>query len=117
MGEKHGVTLHHAIYRVSKELAPDVVSDLHIQARVKAREAIQSALAPRKKGRTVSCPRAVRCPPRYNPLTYRLNWEKGVVNLATVAGPTHIPFRVPNCTTTYAGTTTATADLVQKRGR
>jgi len=94
-----------------------VVSDLHIQARVKATEAIKSVLAPRKKGRTVSCPRAVRCPPRYNPHTYRLNWEKGVVNLATVAGRTHIPFRVPSCTTTCAGTATATADLAQKRGR
>ncbi len=34
--EKNGTALHHATYRDSKVRAPGLVSDLHIQARVKA---------------------------------------------------------------------------------
>jgi len=116
-GEKNGVRLHHATYRESKALAPGLVSDLHIQARVKATEAVKSALDRQKKGRRVSCPQARACPPRYNLHTYRLDWEKGTVTLSTVAGRLHIPFHVPAYAATDADHPTATVDLVQKRGR
>lgn len=116
-GEKNGVRLHHATYRESKTLAPGLVSDLHIQARVKATEAVKSALDRQKKGRPVSCPHARACPPRYNVHTYRLDWERGTVNLATTGGRLHVPFAVPAYATRSAGNPTATADLVQKRGR
>lgn len=116
-GEKNGVRLHHATYRESKALAPGLVSDLHIQARVKATEAVKSALDRQKKGRRVSCPQARACPPRYNLHTYRLDWEKGTVNLSTVAGRLHVPFHVPAYAAKYADHPTATVDLVQKRGR
>ncbi len=115
--EKNGVTLHHATYRASKGAAPGLVSDLHIQARVKATEAIKSALTRQGQGRRVSCPRSRACPPRYNVHTYRLDWAAGVVNLATTAGRQRIPLRVPAYAARYAGHPTATADLVQKRGR
>jgi IS605 OrfB family transposase len=115
-GEKNGVRLHHATYRASKDAAPALVSDLHIQARVKATEAVKSALDRRRKGRRVSPPQARACPPRYNVHTYRLEWEAGVVNLATVAGRQRIPFRVPPYAARYAGHPTASADLVHKRG-
>jgi IS605 OrfB family transposase len=116
-GEKNGVKLHHATYRESKALAPGLVSDLLIQARVKATEAVKSALDRQKKGRTVSCPVSRACPPRYNVHTYRLDWETGVVNLATTSGRLHLPFRVPAYAAPYAGYPVATADLVQKRGQ
>src|SRR5438034_4094271 len=48
--EKNGVTLHHATYRSLKAEYPSLVSDLHIQARVKATEAVKSALALQKPG-------------------------------------------------------------------
>jgi IS605 OrfB family transposase len=114
--EKNGVRLHHATYRASKALAPGLVSDLHIQARVKATEAVGSALERAKKGWRVSCPRARACPPRYNVHTYRLDWSAGTVNLATTAGRRHIPFCVPAYATKYAGHPVTTADLVHKRG-
>ncbi len=41
--EKNGVRLHHAVYRTTKEACPGLVSDLLIQARVKATEALKSA--------------------------------------------------------------------------
>ncbi len=114
--EKNGVKLHHATYRDSKDAAPGLVSDLHIQARVKATEALKSALDRRRKGRPVSCPRSRACPPRYNAHTYRVDWAAGVVNLATMAGRQRIPFHLPAYAATYGGCSTATADLVRKRG-
>jgi IS605 OrfB family transposase len=114
--EKNGVRLHHATYGESKYAAPGLVSDLHIQARVKATEAIKSALDRLKKGRATSCPRARACPPRYNLHTYRLDWERASVNLATTGGRQHIPCSVPTYAARYAGYPVATADLCQKRG-
>lgn len=115
-GEKNGVKLHHATYRASKAAAPGLVSDLHIQARVKATEALKSALDRQRNGHRVSSPCSRTCPPRYNVHTYRLDWEASVVNLATVAGRQQIPFALPAYAARYSGYPTATADLVQKRG-
>ncbi len=116
-GEKNGVALHHATYRQSKRQAPDLVSDLHIQARVKATEALTSALDRLKKGRKAACPHAALCPPRYNVHTYRLDWAARTVNLATTAGRQRIPFHIPAYGAKYAGFPVATADLVHRRGR
>jgi predicted transposase len=41
--EKNGVQLHHQTYRATKMACPGLVSDLLIQARVKATEALKSA--------------------------------------------------------------------------
>jgi len=116
-GEKNGVRLHHATYRDSKDAAPNLVSDLHIQARVKATEAIKSALTRQRQGRRASCPHSISCPPRYNVHTYRLDWVAGVVNLSTIEGRQPIPFVVPAYAVRYAGCPPATADLVQRRGQ
>lgn len=61
--EKNGVTLHHGTYYAVKAQHPTLVSDLVIQARVKATEALKSALTHPKQGRIVSCPRSQSCPP------------------------------------------------------
>jgi len=108
--------LHHATYRDSKDAAPGLVSDLHIQARVKATETIKGALTRQRQGRRVSCPRSRACPPRYNLHTYRLDWAPGVVNLSTTEGRQPIPFLVPAYARSLTGYPTATADLIQKRG-
>jgi len=115
-GEKNGVTLHHATYRKAQAACPTLPSNLLIQARVKATEAIGSALTRQQRGRRVSCPRSASCPPRYNERTYRVDWVSGAASLSTVAGRQSIPFRVPAYATRYVGNPTATADLVQKRG-
>ena len=116
-GEKNGVRLHHATYRESKVAAPDLVSDLHIQARVKATEAVRSALTLDKQGRKVSCPHAAACPPRYNLHTYRLDWGGAVVALSTTGGRQTIPFRVPAYAAHLAGHPANTADLICRKGR
>src|SRR5919109_4244515 len=58
---RNGVTLHHATYRALKAAYPALVSDLHIQARAKAAEAVASALARQRNGRKVSQPGSGWC--------------------------------------------------------
>src|ERR1035437_9422995 len=84
--ERNGVKLHHLTYRDSKEAAPGLVSDLHIQARVKATEAIKSGLTRAKQGRKTSCPAARACPPRYNLHTYKVDWANNTARLSTTGG-------------------------------
>ena len=111
--EKNGVQLHHATYYSEKAACPGLVSDLVIQARVKATEALKSAFARQKAAHQVSCPRATNCPPRYNVHTYTLVWETQTVRLSTVAGRMTIPFTAPAYAAKYAGVPVDTADLVQ----
>jgi putative transposase len=113
----NGVTLHHATYYPLKADYPDLVSDLHVQARVKATEAVKSALTLRKAGRKASQPRAASCPPRYNRHTYRLDWESRTVRLSLVGGRQTIRFRLPDYSAKYAGKPPDTADLIQQDGR
>src|SRR5207247_2328571 len=84
--EKNGVRLHHATYRETKAAFPGLVSDLLIQARVKATEALKSAFTWKakheasypqkvatalKRGQPVptfkslKCPQSQSCPIRY----------------------------------------------------
>lgn len=114
---KNGVTLHHALYYPLKAQYPDLVSDLHIQARVKATEAVASALQLAKDPeRTVAQPRSWGCAPRYNVHTYKVDWQNQIVNLATVAGRQRIPFVVPDYARQYLGYETESADLVLRDG-
>jgi IS605 OrfB family transposase len=112
----NGVKLHHATYYPLKADYSDLVSDLHIQARVKATEAIKSALALKRAGRTVRQPSSQACPPRYNVHTYRLDWESRTVRLSLVGGRQTIRFRIPDYSAKYAGYPPDAADLIQRDG-
>lgn len=94
-GEKNGVRLHHLTYRVTKAACPGLVSDLLIQARVKATEALKSAAARVKQGRKTTCPQSVLCPARYNVHTYKLHWSGSFVRLSTSSGRMNVPFKLP----------------------
>jgi IS605 OrfB family transposase len=111
--EKNGVQLHHATYYTEKAACPGLVSDLVIQARVKATEALKSAFARQKAGLQVSCPRSTACPPRYNMHTYALSWDTQTVRLSTVAGRMTVRFTVPDYARRYTGCPVDTADLIQ----
>ena len=110
-------TLHRLTYRVCKDALPNLVSDLHIQARQKAAEAVKSAISREKKGRKTSCPQSMLCPPRYNLHTFTLNWKKGIVNLATTQGRAKIAFNLPQYAEYAIGYPTATADLLYHKNR
>jgi IS605 OrfB family transposase len=113
----NGVKLHHATYYPLKADYPNLVSDLHVQARVKATEAVTSALALQKAGRKVSQPHSDACPPRYNMHTYRIDWESRTVRLSLIGGRQTIRFHVPDYGAKYAGYPTDTADLIERDGR
>ena len=111
------VRLHHETYRSLKARYPSLVSDLHIQARVKATEALKSAFTRQRQGRPVSSPYSLACPPRFNVHTFKVGWEKQEVRLSTTAGRTTIPFHLPTYAQRYRGAAVDTADLLFRNGR
>lgn len=136
--EKNGVRLHHAMYRATKEACPGLVSDLLIQARVKATETLSSAFTwkakheasypkkvakalkrgkPAPKFKPVQCPRSKSCPIRYNLHTYTLNWDRSFVRLSTSIGKQSIPFTIPAYSSRFYGAKVATADLCCRKGK
>jgi putative transposase len=136
--QKNAVALHHAAYYETKALCPGLVSDLLIQARTKATEAVKSALTwkvkheqayqkkvakaqkqgkPLPKFKPVRCPRSLLCPIRYNEKTFLLNWQKQTVRLSTTQGRISLPFTVPAYHAHLQGYPVGTADLIYKRGR
>ncbi len=117
--EKNGVKLHHATYYPLKEQFPQLVSDLHIQARMKATEALKSAFTRQRQGRKTGQPRSRLCPARYNNHTFRVDWIKGEVNLASVTGRLKLPFTVPAYVAKYLSQShqTVMGDLILRKGR
>jgi putative transposase len=110
-------TLHRLTYRDCRNEQPELVADLHVQARQKAAEAVRSALALSKQRRKVRGPRSSSCPPRYNGHTYRLDWETRTVHLSTTRGRISVPFFLPDYAAYAVGHPPATADLIEKQGR
>jgi len=136
--EKNGVRLHHETYHDTKGSCPGLVSDLLIQARVKATETLTSAFTWKKKHeaahpkrvekalkygkpapqfKPVQCPTSELCAPRYNIHTYTLDWTKQSARLSTSGGKMSIPFTVPRWQAKYQGHGIATADLVYRKGK
>ncbi len=115
--EGNAFTLHRLTYRDCKALCPKLVSDLHVQARQKAAEAVKSAISLDKKGRKVGCPASTLCPPRFNLHTFTLDWQAGTVNLSTVAGRQKVACVVPVYALDLVGNRAATADLLYRKGR
>lgn len=91
-GEKNGVELHRATYYALREQHPKMPSQLVCAARVKATEAIKSALALLKKGKKVSCPTSQHAPIRYDARSYGMRLDINAVSLATVAGRQVVEF-------------------------
>jgi IS605 OrfB family transposase len=112
----NGVELHHATYYPTQAAYPALVSDLLVQARVKATEAVKSAFTLQKAGRKVGMPQSDACPPRYNLHTYRVDWESQTVRMSTTGGRQTIRFDVPDYGAHYAGYPVDTADLINRNG-
>jgi putative transposase len=81
---KNGVALHKETYYPLRERFCELPSQLICAARVKATEAVASALALLKKGKRVSQPKSSSCPIRYDARTYRIMPEGTTVSLATI---------------------------------
>lgn len=112
----NSVELHHATYYPTKAAYPTLVSDLLVQARVKATEAVKSAMALQKAGRKVGMPQSAACPPRYNLHTYKVDWESQTVRMSTTSGRQTLRFDIPDYGAHYAGYPVDTADLINHDG-
>jgi putative transposase len=109
--------LHRLTYYRCKAAQPALPTNLLIQARQKASEAVKSALARERKGKKVSCPQSGLCPPRYNCRTFRVEWDAATISLSTTAGRLDVPFNLPKYATYAIGLKVATADLIFRNGR
>nr|BBH87155.1 transposase [Thermosporothrix sp. COM3] len=113
----NGVELHKRTYYPLRATHPDLPAQLVCAARVKATEAVKSALDRRKKGRKASTPRARLCPIRYDQRSYWVKWETMTCSLATTDGRVELPFVVPPSAARYIGGKVCSADLCSRKGR
>lgn len=122
--EGNAYTLHRLTYAACRAECPFLNSNLHIQARQKASEAVKSAITRQKQGRETGRPQSTLCPPRYNERTYTLDWQARVANLSTVHGRIIVPLAVPDYAQRYVpsavsacvGGKATTADLIYRKG-
>lgn len=134
----NGVELHKRTYYSLRSQFPDLPAQLVCAARVKATEAVTSALTwkrkheesyskkvakAQKQGKALPTFKPVRCPEsasaciRYDQRSYWVKWETSVCSLATVEGRVEIPFTVPAHLQQYIGNKTCSADLCSRKGR
>ena len=113
----NGVELHKRTYYPLRAAYPELPSQLVVAARMKASEAVKSALTHRRKGRRTSQPRATLCPIRYDVRSYWVKWARLTCSLATVAGRVELTFAVPPHAAKYMAGKVASADLVYRKGK
>jgi putative transposase len=137
-GASLGVELHKRTYYDLRTQFPDLPAQLVCAARVKATEAVTSALTwakkveqaypnrvakAKKKGwkipvfKPVKCPHSRMTPIRYDQRSYWVKWDTNTCSLATVAGRIVLPFTIPAYSHTYAEHRPCSADLCYRKGR
>ena len=135
---RNGVELHKRTYYPLRVQYPDLPAQLVCAARVKATEAVKSALTwkirhekayPKrvekalKKGKPPPVFKPVRCPQsemaciRYDQRSYWVKWKTLTCSLATVNGRVELPFVVPAHFSQYVGYKVWSADLCYRKGR
>jgi len=135
---RNGVDLHKETYYDLRHQYPDLPAQLVCAARVKATEAVKSALTwqkkhaatyakkvaqAKKKGKPipvfkpVKCPQATFCPVRYDARSSWVKWDRMQASLATIAGRVEMSFTVPRHAQQYIGYRTCSADLCYRNGK
>ena len=118
-GITNGVTLHRETYRDLRSQFPNLPSQLVCSSRVRATEAIKSALTRQKQGRRASQPSAKFLPVRYDARSYRPCIKEGAIRLSTVGGRLPIVFSANPYAATWLEKATGfdSADLIFKGGK
>ena len=138
MGCSNGIELHKATYYPLRAQYPDLPAQLVCASRVKATEAVKSALTWKKKheasylkkvakaekqGRPaptfqpVRCPQSISAPIRYDARSYWVKWQRLTCSLATVSGRVEIGLTIPKHSLQYVGGKVCSADLCFHHGR
>jgi putative transposase len=133
----NGVELHKRTYYPLRAAYPDLPAQLVCAARVKATEAVKSALTwktkkeatyPKKvaqatkQGKSIPLFKPVSTPQsectciRYDQRSYWVKWQNNTCSLATVDGRVELAFTVPTHLEQYAGNKTCSADLCYRKG-
>lgn len=117
--EKNGVTLHKATYYPLRQQYPTLPAQLVVAARMRATEAVKSALTRQKRGKQAKQPHSTLTPIRYDQRSYTPHLSEGMVSLATTAGRQAIAVQVyPYATAMLAvATEFDSADLLYRRGQ
>lgn len=113
----NGIELHKQTYYVLRAQYPRLPAQLVCASRVKATEAVKSALDRQKKGRKTGVPLSKLCPIRYDVRSYWVKWQTMTCSLATVQGRIELPFSVASYTQKYIGGKVCSADLCYRKGR
>ncbi len=114
----NGVELHKRTYYALRASHPTLPSQLVVSSRMKATEAVKSALTRKRQGRPVSVPHTQFCSIRYDMRSYWVKWESATCSLATVAGRVELPFTLPDYARKFVGNKgnkdnkVASADLI-----
>ncbi len=137
-GCSNGVELHKRTYYPLRAEYPDLPAQLVCASRVKATEAVKSALTwkkkheasypklvakaekqgrPAPKFKPVRCPQSQSAPIRYDQRSYWVKWESMTASLATVSGRVEMTFIVPKHAIQYVGGKVCSADLCFHHGR
>ena len=135
---RNGVELHQRTYYPLRAQYPDLPAQLVCAARVKATEAVKSALtwkikkeqayakqveSAKKHGKPIPAYKPVRCPHsasaciRYDQRSYWVKWDLLTCSLATVAGRVELGFTVPKHAVQYVGGKVCSAELCYRKGR
>jgi putative transposase len=137
-GCSNGVELHKQTYYRLRAQYPDLPAQLVCSARVKATEAVTSALTWKRKHeatyqkkvakltkqskpvpafKPVKAPHSRCCPIRYDARSYWIKWEAMTASLATVGGRLEMGFLLPAYGHKYLGYKVCSADLCYRKGR
>jgi IS605 OrfB family transposase len=112
----NGIELHKQTYYDLRARYPNLPAQLVCAARVKATEAVKSALDRLNKQRKTGIPHAKMCPIRYDARSYWVKWERMICSLATIQGRIELPFIVPPYAQKYRGGKVCNADLCYRKG-
>lgn len=113
---RNGVELHKQTYYELRSRYPELPAQLVCAARVKATEAVKSALDRQYKGRKTRAPHSHTCPIRYDQRSYWVKWESMTCSLATTAGRMQLSFTIPTYAAKYIGGKVCSADLCFRQG-
>lgn len=133
----NGVELHKRTYHLLRTRYPNFPAQLVCAARVKATEAVKSALTWQKKHanryhklaarekkqgkkppvfKPVKAPQSACSPIRYDQRSFWVKWESKTASLATIAGRMEVHFVVPKHALLYTNGKVCSADLCLRQG-
>src|SRR5260370_36460191 len=114
--QRNSIELHKATYYSLRSEHPMLPAQLVISSRMRAGEAITSALTRKKQGRRTACPDGTMIPIRYDARSYKLT--AGAASLASIRGRQVVAFATnPRADLLARAVGFDSADLILRDGK